>query len=70
MPNADHCQERAEKCRALAASALSEEDRGRWLAIADYWAKQSPQAATPSAAPKATVSDVVGQLCNHLASKN
>ena len=68
MPN--DCQERAEKCRALAASALSAEDRMRWLAMADFWTKQSQAAAKPDAAPEPKVSDLVAQLCNHLASKS
>jgi hypothetical protein len=70
MPKADDCQERAEKCRALAASALSAEDRMRWLAMANFWTKQSQAGAKPNAAPEPKVSDLVAQLCSHLASKS
>ena len=68
MSEADDCRERADKCRARAESALTAEDRARWLGMAQFWLKHSQ--AKSGATRSRNISELVGKLCNQFASKS
>jgi hypothetical protein len=69
MSHTDDCQERAEKCRTLAASALTAQQRTQWLGMAQFWSRQAKVAPTETPQPQPTMSELVSQICSQFVGK-